>query len=48
MIEEGEMPSDKLIAQTEWDKADVLKRVNAKRREKGLLPIGTTPTGGYT
>ncbi len=48
MIEEGEMPSDELIAQTEWDKADVLKRVNAKRREKGLLPIGSATTGGYT
>ncbi len=47
MIEDGEMPSDELIAQTEWDKADVLKRVNAKRREKGLLPISNA-SGGYT
>ena len=47
-ISHGEMPSDKLIEQAGREKADVLQLVNAKRRDLGLLPIGSTTTGGYT
>ena len=47
-IRAGEMPSDELIAQAGRKRADVLQLVNARRRELGLLPIGSATTGGYT
>ena len=40
-IGDGVMPSDEWIEQSGWDKAVVLERVNAVRRQLGLLPIGS-------